>query len=1055
MLILFFLLLLLIAAPAYSEPRATFSIPLKVDVPESITQGSWPVTFGVPMPRGRMKADMRAIVYRDNAPLPTQTTPLATWTPDGGDVRWLLVDCQVDAQQSDTAYELRVFSEQPAPETKLRYSRDERELTIDTGVARFIICDRDAFEITSVQTAGRQLVEPNAPVRFSVMDHRGRRYTASGDLSGNGCVIEDAGSQRIAVKSRGWYRSEGGAGFCQHVTRLEFFAGSTKVRLLHTFIFTGTSESHQIRDIAINLPLAVSRSRQATFGIDAAHLERSKTLENVRHASLVQDCNTRWDLKYELLDRERNQTLATGNKFGGWMNLADSHGGMTVALREAWQNYPNEFEVAGNQVNIHLWPKHGRLLDFRTRAVLEPYGEEGIEAINKYFLSRPKPYAKSIDQIDNNAMGVAKTHELWLEFHAGEFVPSQAVQLAHQANTPVLLSSDPKWNCRTGALISPIHHYDPEQFPDPERLLEAMFDRFVYWQNDLSDFGWYDYGDVHNRVGSDEYNRKLKAGPTAAFWRYWDSTHYGLPNAPWTLYYRSGNRKYLQFAEVNSRHCMDIDRCHFGDGKRRIKGTHYYQDWSIIPWNGYPPEYVMLANYAKLEYLAYAYYLRGYRRALDVMKDYGEALVKYHNNPKAAFPLRMNKVIYKQVRHLGPPMGNMTELYRITWDERYLDVARDYAQAMIDILPDQAGFAKWQGKLPFVWEALTRFAEQTDDKALTDALKYYTVNAAQRGGAYGSFGDVGFGYRFTGYADLLDLGKYRLMQLASVVNTSSEDHAFRGSGAFWVAGHAPYTLRSLPVFLGAVMSAPKSWRDANLPLVRSNQSVHFAGPRLPTVYVRPRSTGQPSLLTQVMQDQVMVVTHPDGRVHRRIKQPVNNIVRLQAGDLPPGVTKLSFPVVPTRKSDDYIDRGNIHVVAAEHVDFIFGPSTDDGKFCAFGPRLFFFVPEAVDTFSIRVQVSDTWAAWAWKPTIQLFDPNGKCVQEQAGPGSLRFDIKADESQRGRCWSVGPVGRMSAPKETATWEDYPYDKHFPSYIELSENLPRFMATRADLFFVPPQ
>jgi len=80
-------------------------------------------------------------------------------------------------------------------------------------------------------------------------------------------------------------------------------------------------------------------------------------------------------------------------------------------------------------------------------------------------------------------MGVAKTHEVWLDFRANDAAQDRAVQVARQANTPVLAAADPRWNCASRAL-GPLHLHDPDGFPHVEAALEAMLDRFTYWEPD-------------------------------------------------------------------------------------------------------------------------------------------------------------------------------------------------------------------------------------------------------------------------------------------------------------------------------------------------------------------------------------------------------------------------------------------------------------------------------------------------------------------------------------------------------------------------------------------
>ncbi|MDP6504336.1 MAG: hypothetical protein QF886_12010, partial [Planctomycetota bacterium] len=798
------------------------------------------VTFGVPFPKETLSKGAPISVTANGNTIPAQFTPLATWAKGSDDIRWLLVDFQVDAETARETEYLLVFGEDaPTPSsTRLIRKRKGDLLEIDTGAARFVLRDRGGFSIEAVDVDQRSFVKDDRPVTLQVTDHEGRTFTASGDSNPEGAVIEDDGPCRLGIKSEGWYRNEAGEKFCRHETRLEFFAGSGLVRVLHTWIFTGSSESHQVRDLAFELPLVMKDGRNASFGLSSDDPQSAHT-SNLDHLIFVQDCRNRFELTNELKNGETGKLISQGKTYAGWCDLSDARGGVTVGLREAWQNYPNELEIEKNDLRIHLWPKHGRLLDFRTDALLWPYGEEGLKTIDRFFNTRKPPYKRSLYEIYSNAMGVAKTHELWLDFHTGPMKKERALEVSCQASTPVLAMADSKWNAASGA-IGPVHHYDPEQFPQVEQALEAMFDRFVYWRDHFMDFGWFDYQDVHCDARNEKYSHPVAGGRIARLWRHWDSTHYGFPNAPWLLYYRSGKRKYLQFAEANARHCMDIDRCHFGDEKVRYKGGHYYCDWSFIHWNRSTEDHI---NYDKLEYMLYCYYMRGYRRALSVMKDWAELSLRYYLAGNEKRPLRMIRPPrLKNIRHYGPPLGNLTELYRVTWDERYIGAARNWAKALVDMHPKKDEDWKNLGALQFCWEGMANYVRLTKDPAPTEAMASYAERGVKDVVRHGSLGDAAYGYEVTVDARFLEIGKARLLQLVS--NTcSGPEAAKRGTSGNWVSGNHPYSMRSIPPLLAGFVSARDAWKARHLPLTVTNQSFHLAGPRLPLIYLKASSKG--------------------------------------------------------------------------------------------------------------------------------------------------------------------------------------------------------------------
>ena len=307
----------------------------------------------------------------------------------------------------------------------------------------------------------------------------------------------------------------------------------------------------------------------------------------------------------------------------------------------------------------------------------------------------------------------------------------------------------------------------------------------------------------------------------------------------------------------------------------------------------------------------------------------------------------------------------------------------------------------------------------------------------------------GFGFGLTGDTALLDLGKANLARLLAQVYVG-EDPAFRGTGGYWTCGDHPYSIRSLPVLLGAMASAPISWRRENLPLLQTNRTAHFAGPRLPDLVVVPDGTGDPITLALRL-GLKQAVRLGD----RTIERPSDSLVLLGEPDLGPGETRFTFPLRPTRHEGDYIDRGNADLVVARGLKIAILPSTEEGHFCLFGPRFYFFVPPEVQRVQVEVQTAETWAVYGWKPIVHLFDPDGKAVDTGEGPGAFELEAEAGPSQRGTLWSLGPLGRVSAPRENATWNKPMRDPaaHFPAFFRLPRDVPKIVSPHPDLFFLP--
>jgi hypothetical protein len=113
------------------------------------------------------------------------------------------------------------------------------------------------------------------------------------------------------------------------------------------------------------------------------------------------------------------------------------------------------------------------------------------------------------------------------------------------------------------------------------------------------------------------------------------------------------------------------------------------------------------------------------------------------------------------------------------------------------------------------------------------------------------------------------------------------------------------------------------------------------------------------------------------------------------------------------------------------------------------------VPEGLREVRVEFEIADTWAAFGWFPQVHLYAPDGSIAASADGPGRIELVALAKPNQSGQLWSIGPISRVSAPRGNESWNKpmRPPDQHFPSWFKLADNLPQFVSTRPDLFFVP--
>ncbi|MHC4874659.1 MAG: hypothetical protein ACYTFY_22645, partial [Planctomycetota bacterium] len=587
--------------------------------------------------------------------------------------------------------------------------------------------------------------------------------------------------------------------------------------------------------------------------------------------------------------------------------------------------------------------------------------------------------------------------------------------------------------------LGPFHHYDPVNFPEIEKALDAMMDRYVYWRDHYMDFGWFDYFDVHCGTRNDDYCTKVKRGSIAQLWRHWDSTHYGFPNNPWLLYYRSGKRKYLHMAEANSRHCMDIDRCHYDNKENwKFKGAEYYCDWSFIHWNGKHPDHI---NYNKLEYMLFYYYMRGYRRGLEVMKDWGNAYARLYKAGITHSPLQMiSTPKYSNRRHFGPPLGNMTELFRATYDMKYLTVAFDYVNAIIEMVPEEEKtYYRYVSKNAFCWESEANYLRlMPDDNSFKKTFLTFTDRTTKNMlfAPQHTFADAGHSWFINKKDPLyLDIIKTRFSVLTPRINISGIP-AERGTAGIWTSGLYPYIMRSVPIAMAALAQAPQEWRSKNLPLMEKNQLFYMMGEIYPWHAAVKDKTGK----------EIKKYSAAKG-----IPATITTVEFAANG----GYT-LEFDGIPVRNKDRYAT-STIPLLNINNVKLSVSQAVNENYFPVFGQKVYFKVPKGKKEFEIKVSSGKTWAAYGWHPEIKIYSPTGEMKASAKGPGDIAIKVKADGKDTGKLWSIGPVSSVSAADKLKLWAKplRPYKSVYPLGFYLPGDFEQYVSPGEELFFIPEE
>lgn len=574
--------------------------------PQGLPSG---VTFGVPWPKGSVRAGEPLTVCVAGRPIPTQTWPLAYW-PDGS-LKWTGAAAVLAVGTGmDTVTFRRVAP--PPPPAPLRCETTAASITVDNGPVRYVIGrqgDRLVECIRTGETAvcnGGRLV---AMVRRRSATPDGvteQVQTFGGRLEG--ATVEQAGPLRVVVKAWGRHaHPQTGQVLFPFTVRLYFYAGDPRLSVTHFFVYDGDPKQDFLQGIGMqcDVPLRDElHNRRVFFGGDGNHV----WAENVRavppmlpNSGILNPDRKRqmdgaflieagpppkpkpystssglaampvWN-DFRIFQNSAQQfriwkscgaeytelNPGNGKRASGLVALADSRGGICVGQREFWQTYPSELTVtnAGTEtakLTAWFWSPHAPVADLRH------YTDKTYGALyeNAYpFEWEATPYAPEWV----SACGVGKSSRLviWPLDAAPDRDALAAQALA--SNEPPLLVCLPEYYHRCGVFgVWSLENRETDQRAAVENRLRALLDHYVTEVDHRGWYGFWDYGDVMHSYD-----------PNRHTWRY-DEGGYGWQNNEchpdlwlWYSFLRTGRADVFRLAAAMSRHNADVDVFHLG-----------------------------------------------------------------------------------------------------------------------------------------------------------------------------------------------------------------------------------------------------------------------------------------------------------------------------------------------------------------------------------------------------------------------------------------------------------------------------------------------------------
>jgi hypothetical protein len=555
------------------------------------------VSWGVPWPRGATPKDQQFhIETADGRNVPTQNWPLAYW-PEGS-LKWSGLAI---AAGSDLAGPFKLVpGASPAPASPVVVKESPTSIEISTGRLLCVIPRTGSDLIASLSIDGREIGRSGRLIamredRSKETEGWLRQEKYASQIKK--VTVEQAGPVRAVIKLEGLHAgSDPARQWLPFSVRLYFTAGLNSIRIVHSFVFDGDSQTDFIRGLGMTFTVPFReelQNRHVRFAADGDGIwgepvlmspgYREALVKGARAMNADQLLGKRipnldalgeknkaafesiaaWD-GFKLTQfapdsfalRKRTGSPSSwlqvfnGNRARGCVFLGDVSGGLAVGVKSFWEKYPSALEINGattpaGELNVWFWSPDAPAMDMRHYDTIGHDGRISYEDHTDGF---------------STPTGVANTNELML--WALTETPDNAglAALAKSANEPPLLVCEPDYYHATNTLG--VWSLPDRSSPDTAAVEQQLDREFQFFHGEVGRRRWYgfwDFGDVMRTYDNLRHAWLYDIGGHA-----WNNTEL-MPNAwLWFAFLRTGRADVFRFAEAMTRNTSEVDVYHMG-----------------------------------------------------------------------------------------------------------------------------------------------------------------------------------------------------------------------------------------------------------------------------------------------------------------------------------------------------------------------------------------------------------------------------------------------------------------------------------------------------------
>jgi hypothetical protein len=564
------------------------TVALTVGEPAGIPRRAAPITSGVPFPIGGLHTNMPLqLLDAQGNDVPLQHRTTATWRD--GSVKWALLDFQSDvAANASREFTLKWGHkiERVALTNAITTRASDGAVELISRPLRVLFARTNGFiESIHLDRNGNGAFEREEQVcsRVAAMFETSAPREKFAGFTPDEIVIEESGSLRTVVKVTGWFSSPTNAfPGTRYTARVHAFAGQPRIKVQFTAVNLGTNKMVLVERYGMWISSAERGAARREFGAyGGSHV--FSTDGQQPGTELFQTNESRYVIK--------GPGIATnGVRAAGWARWQNERVSMTAAVRDFWQQFPNALRVENDGIGVVFFQRAG-----------EPFDWD---------------------------LGLAKTHEVWLDFATNN------TRLLTQPETDLFAQAPAQWYCDSG-VFGDLAPFNFDLFPDYETLTEASGDKFIKSMAT----GIRNWGDVYY------------GGPYKGKNSYMN-LEYDVPHNFILQFARTGQRKYLDAARRMAQHQADID-------------TNHKTGWQ---WKHSPRHTETQAEFGHTftRGLLENYYFTGNRTTFDAAVTLGNYFIKQIRNPREM----------GNERQIGWGLISLLPVYEATWDAKYLEAVR-------------------------------------------------------------------------------------------------------------------------------------------------------------------------------------------------------------------------------------------------------------------------------------------------------------------------------------------------------------------------------------------